>query len=172
MPTAEEIQGLVEARITELAGEASLCWEPPPAGTFDAERAATAALAAAADVGRTVVGAFPPGTALSEVDLQLWKDRAKSAEASAGHRGEQIGGLAKVLLEEFGGPQKSESACDMAVRLLREQRARLEAFVDRAVNPPVAVLPPEAWETELGRQASELRARVVELEGELEEARP
>lgn len=35
----------------------------------------------------------------------------------------QIAGLAKVLLEDCGGPTKNEGACEMAARLLREQAA-------------------------------------------------
>jgi hypothetical protein len=37
----------------------------------------------------------------------------------------QIAPLAQVLLDEFDGPTRSESACEMAVRVLREQRARI-----------------------------------------------
>ena len=37
----------------------------------------------------------------------------------------QIGVIADVLLQEFGGPTQSESACEMAVRVLREQRQRI-----------------------------------------------
>ena len=36
---------------------------------------------------------------------------------------QQIDALAKVLLDEFDGPDRDESACEMAVRVLREQRA-------------------------------------------------
>ena len=40
---------------------------------------------------------------------------------------EQIEKLAAVLLLEFGGPTQSESACEMAVRLLREQKKGIVA---------------------------------------------
>lgn len=39
----------------------------------------------------------------------------------------QIETLALILMDEFGGPTKSESACEMAVRVLREQAARIAA---------------------------------------------
>ena len=39
----------------------------------------------------------------------------------------QIDKLAKVLLEEFGGPTENESAAEMAIRLLREPNACKEA---------------------------------------------
>lgn len=44
-------------------------------------------------------------------------------KADVAHLRGEIDELAKVLLEEFGGPVISESACQMAVRVLREQRA-------------------------------------------------
>jgi hypothetical protein len=47
--------------------------------------------------------------------------RADATEAQC-----QISTLASVLLSEFGGPTKDESACEMAVRLLREQRTQIE----------------------------------------------
>jgi hypothetical protein len=36
------------------------------------------------------------------------------------HCSKQIGELAKVLMDEFGGPTRDEGAIDMAIRLLRE----------------------------------------------------
>src|SRR3990172_4861106 len=36
--------------------------------------------------------------------------------------------LAKVLLTEFGGPTQNEGAVEMAIRVLREQRAKLTAL--------------------------------------------
>jgi hypothetical protein len=48
---------------------------------------------------------------------------------------EQIAPLADILLSDFGGPICDESACKMAVRVLREQQARLalaEAVCDAA----------------------------------------
>ena len=43
------------------------------------------------------------------------------------HLWDQIDALAKVLLREFGGPVGgSEGACDMAVRVLREQAIEIE----------------------------------------------
>jgi hypothetical protein len=47
----------------------------------------------------------------------------QDVEAQARALAEQIAELAKVLMEEFGGPTRSEGAVDMAIRLLREQRA-------------------------------------------------
>lgn len=47
--------------------------------------------------------------------------------------------LAAVLLAEFGGPTCSESACEMAVRLLRElaaERDRLRAALAEIAPPP------------------------------------
>jgi hypothetical protein len=35
--------------------------------------------------------------------------------------------LARVLMEEFGGPVGDEGACETAIRVLREQRATIEA---------------------------------------------
>lgn len=43
---------------------------------------------------------------------------------------EKIAKLATVLLEEFGGPTQNESACEMAIRVLREQRDQLKASVE------------------------------------------
>jgi len=40
----------------------------------------------------------------------------------------QINTLASVLLDEFGGPTRDESACEMAVRLLRENRLEQNAL--------------------------------------------
>jgi hypothetical protein len=40
------------------------------------------------------------------------------------HCSKQIGELAKVLMEEFGGPTRDEGAIDMAIRLLREGAGR------------------------------------------------
>lgn len=55
MPTAKEIQEFIEPRLTELAGEASMCWHPPPSHeTFNSEGAARAAISAAADVAELV----------------------------------------------------------------------------------------------------------------------
>lgn len=42
--------------------------------------------------------------------------------AEVEHLKGQIAPLAQVLMDEFGGPTCSESACEMAVRVLREQR--------------------------------------------------
>jgi chromosome segregation ATPase len=42
------------------------------------------------------------------------------------HMEAQIKALADVLIEEFGGPTQSESACEMAVRVLREQYQEIE----------------------------------------------
>ena len=39
--------------------------------------------------------------------------------------GVQVEGLADVLLKEFGGPVCDESACEMAIRLLRQYKRRL-----------------------------------------------
>jgi hypothetical protein len=44
---------------------------------------------------------------------------------------EQINQLAKVLLEEFGGPTQSEGAVEMAIRVLREQKSALRFDQDR-----------------------------------------
>ncbi len=41
------------------------------------------------------------------------------------HLDKQIDSLASVLLQEFGGPTQNESACEMAVRLLREFKQRI-----------------------------------------------
>lgn len=61
--------------------------------------------------------------------IRLERQRAEEAHArlaaECDHLHGQIGTLAKVLLEEFGGPTCDESACEMVVRVLREQNARL-----------------------------------------------
>lgn len=54
MPTVEQIREAVEARLLELAGEASLCWARPPTSTFDAEGALQAAKRASDDVAKRV----------------------------------------------------------------------------------------------------------------------
>ena len=56
-------------------------------------------------------------------ELDIARARIKELEG-------QISDLAKVLLGEFGGPTQSESACEMAARVLREQAtytSKLEA---------------------------------------------
>ncbi|MCC6490697.1 MAG: hypothetical protein IT364_24640 [Candidatus Hydrogenedentes bacterium] len=67
-------------------------------------------------------------TAAEERMREISRLRAELAESSAEVerlRDTQIGPLAKVLLEEFGGPTQDESACEMAVRMLRHLRTRL-----------------------------------------------
>ncbi len=52
--------------------------------------------------------------------------RDKSAHQKRNeHLDREIDALASVLLQEFGGPTQNESACEMAVRLLREFRKRI-----------------------------------------------
>jgi len=46
---------------------------------------------------------------------------------------EQIESLAKVLLQEFGGPSKDEGACEMAIRLLREQKIEVDRLLEEEV---------------------------------------
>lgn len=50
----------------------------------------------------------------------------------------QLGRLAQVLMDEFGGPDRPESAVDMAIRLLREQRVEIlearDVIVDMAMQ--------------------------------------
>jgi hypothetical protein len=53
---------------------------------------------------------------------------ARRVAADTVHLKAQIDDLAAVLLAEFGGPA-DESACEMAVRVLREQRAEIEALL-------------------------------------------
>ena len=60
------------------------------------------------------------------------RDKAKAEDWA--HLSQQVDALAKVLLEEFGGPTQEESACEMAVRVLREQqhqRERDKAEIER-----------------------------------------
>ena len=52
------------------------------------------------------------------------------AEDTAAALKEQIDALATVLLQEFGGPTCDESACEMAVRLLRDQATERDEAVD------------------------------------------
>lgn len=50
---------------------------------------------------------------------------------------EQILLLANVLMDEFGGPVMDESACEMAIRVLREQRKRIDEMQrSRVPGPP------------------------------------
>lgn len=48
-------------------------------------------------------------------------------DAAARLNRDDVDELARVLLEEFGGPVGDEGACGMAIRVLREQRATIEA---------------------------------------------
>lgn len=54
------------------------------------------------------------------------------AQENARLRDEQIGSLATVLLDEFNGPTQDEGACEMAIRVLREQRAEVTRYHDAA----------------------------------------
>lgn len=44
----------------------------------------------------------------------------------------QVDALAKVLLEEFGGPTENEGAVEMAIRLLRKQQGELH-YIDQTL---------------------------------------
>jgi hypothetical protein len=55
-----------------------------------------------------------------------WEYEVRRITAQRENLAEQIDELAMVILREFGGPVVSESACEMAVRVLREQKAELE----------------------------------------------
>ena len=60
----------------------------------------------------------------------------------------EIDALAAVLLQEFGGPTQNESACEMSVRMLREQKAEI-AEVKEALAHYQTVIetpPPEVYE--------------------------
>jgi hypothetical protein len=61
--------------------------------------------------------------------------RRIAAAAELDHMHGQVDALAKVLLEEFGGPTRSESACEMAVRVLREFRGYVERLRAEAGVP-------------------------------------
>ncbi len=96
-----ELELLLLGPLQQLAGEGSMCWTPrPSAAVFSAEEAAAAAERSA--------------SRCAELVLPLVEGPQT-----------QIAELAKVLLAEFDGPDRSESACEMAVRVLREQRNQL-----------------------------------------------
>lgn len=44
----------------------------------------------------------------------------------------QVELLAKVLMEEFGGPTQSEGAIEMAIRVMREQQSTIDFMNDSA----------------------------------------
>lgn len=62
-------------------------------------------------------------------------------------RGE-IARLTIVLLEEFGGPTCNESACEMAVRLLREQKAEVGRLQERDAKTQQLLLEADCRELE------------------------
>lgn len=64
------------------------------------------------------------------VELEPLLDRLRRAPSRPSDDAE-IRQLANVLLDEFGGPTQSESACEMAVRMLREQRTRIADLESR-----------------------------------------
>jgi hypothetical protein len=70
---------------------------------------------------RELTGLLFTGLPTEEVDVAADPfDVANRVIARAEHIHRQIDALATVLMEEFGGPTQNESACEMAVRLLRE----------------------------------------------------
>lgn len=88
-------------------------------------------------------------------------------DAAGDHLREEIARLAKVLLEEFGGPTQSESAVDAAIRLLRERRA------SKTVAQTVVLdLNAEPFKQALDRVAQDIETRAAGWEarlGEMEE---
>lgn len=62
-----------------------------------------------------------PRSTLSPADEMVYALDQDVSELS-----NQIGQLAQVLMDEFGGPTENESACEMAIRVLREQKAEIE----------------------------------------------
>ena len=66
--------------------------------------------------------------------LHRQRDRIRRGDPDRVARLEgEISHLAGVLLDEFGGPVGPESACEMAVRVLREQRAMITGEADDAL---------------------------------------
>jgi hypothetical protein len=68
----------------------------------------------------------------------------------------QIDLLAKVLLQEFGGPNQSWGAGDMAVRLLREMREAIEAAMKELD------VPGEDWPANVAKAYAILGAALCE----------
>lgn len=79
----------------------------------------------------------------------------------------QIAQLATVLLDEFGGPTCNESACEMAVRVLREQQAEIERLrveQERDKRETVEMLSQLQYDVALKQASSEAeveRLRVI-----------
>ena len=84
-----------------------------------------------------------------EQDALEVRKTVETLEQKVGSLGKQIDALATVLLREFGGPTQDESACEMAVRVMREQNQALVAK---------------------DSQIETLRHQVADLQGELSKA--
>lgn len=86
-----------------------------------------------ASLGRAAgVGDREEELALLREDLAAAEGQLTGEVKARRHLEAQIAPLAAVLLGRFGGPDRSESACEMAARLLLEQRTKLEAAGERA----------------------------------------
>jgi hypothetical protein len=83
---------------------------------------------------RELAGLLFCGIPKEQVDVNADPfDIANRVIARAEHLHQQIDALATVLLKEFGGPTQDEGACEMAIRVLREQKADARRW--RAVRP-------------------------------------
>lgn len=78
------------------------------------------------------------------------KTSLEAVAAFVEHLETEIDQLATVLLDEFGGPVCSESACEMAVRVLREQKLKLEHLsAPLTVHPKIESRCPQCGERNL-----------------------
>ncbi len=82
------------------------------------------------------------------------------------HLHQQIDSLASVLLQEFGGPTQNESACEMAVRLLREHAKEVADLLRDIANMQVETI---RLRDGYVKQVADLRQRISELEGQLQD---
>lgn len=91
MPTAKEIQELLDQPLTILAGQASMCWDPPPsAQVFAAERAVRASIATTAAVAEQLERLFARDVERIRVELEEYRMRLAGAlTALDGHRVDQ-----------------------------------------------------------------------------------
>lgn len=95
-------------------------------------------------------------------------DPESGCEATIKRFDHEIAMLADVLLGEFGGPDRPESAAEMAIRLLREQRATIEVLKTTNTELGEEV---QNWVAEYGRLKADANANILSLQRDLAPSR-
>jgi len=112
-----EIELAIATPLHELAGEASMCWEPIPSGVFDANKASAAARRAA-----TAVVAIIEKRNASLVAIERVVDQDDVDDARLGRE------LVQVLQRHCGARGDSEGAVQTLERIIRERDAAERKF--------------------------------------------